>query len=616
MPISPATVSRLTNRIDPPDAPGPNSLLGLAVGVVIIAALSVARDVLIPLTLAVLLAFVLGPVVGFLRWLKVPRVPSVLLAALAALAVMLLLGALIGTQVAQLSNDLPRYAGTIEEKFSAVRRFATQELSNLTNGLPALKPAAPANPEPSHPATPGPIAVEVHQPSPGPLDLARELLVPLIAPLATALIVFVVAVFILLQREDLRDRVIRLFGSSDLHRTTAALDDAGTRLGRYYLSLLMVNTGFGCVIAAGLFFIGIPSPILWGILAGLLRFIPYIGAFGGALFPVVLAASVDPGWTMVFETVGLFLVVENVLGQAIEPMIYGHSTGLSPVSVVIAAVFWGWIWGGIGLLLSMPLTLCLVVLGRHIERLEFLAVLLGNQPALSPAESLYQRMLVGDADEALEQAEALLKERPLDAYYDEVAIPGLLLAARDSLRGVLTPAQTRGIMESICGVVVDLGEEAESAPVDGLDAGWTDESSILCIAGRGPLDEAVCAMLAQALGKRGLRARVVSYDAVSRANIATLDLTGVRLLLVSYIEGANSLSPLRYLIRRLRQRAGDATIMVGMWAETEGAEDEARIQIAVGADRYVTSLRDAVAACLAVAQPAAAAAAVPARQVA
>ena len=606
MPTPPTTLSRLTNRVTPAEAPNVGALLGLAIGVVIIAALSVAREVLIPITLAVLLSFVLGPIVALLRRLKVPRVASAFLAVLAALGVVVVLGSVIGTQMAQLTDDLPRYASTIEQKVTAVRGFATDRLAAFTNGLPSMQRAAPppaSAPEAGAPKPAGPIPVEIHQPAPGPLDLARELLLPVVSPLATAAIVFVVAIFILLQREDLRDRIIRLFGSNDLHRTTAALDDAGYRLGRYYLSLLLVNTCFGCVIGAGLFFIGVPSPILWGIMAGLLRFIPYIGSFGGAVFPIMLAAAVDPGWTMVAETIGLFFLIEPILGQVIEPLVYGHSTGLSPVSVVISAIFWGWIWGAIGLLLSMPLTLCLVVLGKHIERLEFLEVLLGDRPALSPAESLYQRMLAGDADEALAQAETLLKERRLEDYYDEVAVPGLQLAAHDSLRGVLTPEQLRGIMESICGVVVDLGETAESAPEEDLHASWTEESSILCVAGRGALDEAVCAMLAQMLGKRGLRARVVSHDAVSRANIASLDLAGVRLLLVSYIEGANSISPLRYLLRRLRQRSGNATVIVGMWNEHDEEDDVERVRAAVGADRFVLSLREAVDVSVQMAQP-------------
>ena len=513
-PPPPVTLSRLTNKVVPPETPALGSLLGLAVGVVIIAALSIAREVLIPITLAVLLSFMLGPIVAFFRRIGLPRAFAVLLSVVGALGIVVLLGALIGTQVAQLSTDLPRYARTIENKVDSVSKFATQRLSSFTNGLnnigkhEAAAPNAANAPSSETPAVPAPIPVEVHQPSPGAMDIVGNLLLPVFSPVATAALVFVVAVFFLFQREDLRDRVIRLFGSSDLHRTTAALDDAGSRLGRYYLSLFAVNTGFGCVIGAGLFFIGVPSPILWGILAGLLRFVPYVGAFGGAMFPIVLAAAADPGWTMVVETVGLFLLVEPVLGQLIEPLIYGHSTGLSPVSVVIAAIFWGWIWGGIGLLLSMPLTLCLVVLGKHIERLEFLDVLLGDKPALSPSESLYQRMLVGDADEALEQAETLLEDCELIDYYDDVAIPGLQLAANDSVRGVLTDDQLRGIVDAISGVIVDLGEEeqdgedeADDALVQSIPA--SDGSDvILCVAGQGPLDEAVCAMLAQILGRR------------------------------------------------------------------------------------------------------------------
>ncbi len=461
---------------------------------------------------------------------------------------------------------------------------------------PRQGPAAP----PAQPQQPIPVVVQ--EPGPGPLALAKEVLLPVISPLATAAIVFVVAIFIMLQQEDLRDRIIRLFGSSDLHRTTAALDDAGSRLGTYYLRLLAINTGFGVIIGAGLWLIGIPSPILWGIVAGLLRFIPYIGPVAGAAMPLALAAAVDPGWTMVLETLGLFFVVEPVIGQAVEPMVYGHSTGLSPVSVVIAAIFWGWIWGPIGLLLSMPLTLCLVVLGEHIERLEFLAVLLGDEPALTPAESLYQRMLAGDADEALDQAEAMLKEKPLSAYYDDVAIPGLRLAANDSLRGVLTGDQLRGILEAISGVIVDLAEEQDGQVPDDLNPEWTGNSAVLCVSGRGPLDEAVCAMLAQILGKRGLRARVVAHEAVSRGHIGALDMQGVQMVCVSYIEGANSLTALRYLLRRLRQRSRSAKLLLGLWDVDRSLLTDDRIRSAVGADLYVSSLRDAVDQCLAAAR--------------
>jgi predicted PurR-regulated permease PerM len=602
MPAAPTNLSRLHNRVVPADAPGLTGLLGLAIGVVIVSALYFAREVLIPITLAILLSFVLAPVVALLRRASVPRVPSVVLAVLLALSVVIVLGGVIGTQVAQLADDIPRYTSTIEHKVSVVRGLTLERISSLTKRLdhmePATPPAASQKSPPAADATPAPIPVEVHQPDPSPLEVAERLLGPVLSPLATMGIVFVVAVFMLMQREDLRDRLIRLFGSNDLHRTTAALDDAAARLSRYFLTQVCINGGFGLVIGAGLFLIGVPSPILWGILAGLLRFVPYVGAFGGAVFPLLLGAAVDPGWTMVLETLGLFLLVEPVLGQVVEPLAYGHSTGLSPVSVVISAIFWGWLWGAVGLILSMPLTLCLVVMGRHIERLEFIEVLLGDQPALTPAESLYQRMLVGDTDEALDQAEVLLKEKPLSAYYDEVAVPGLQLAANDSLRGVLTSEQLRGILDAASGLIVDLAEEKDGAVSEGLDPAWTGESAVLCVSGHGPLDEAVCAMLAQVLGKRGLRARVVSHDAVSRSHIASLDLEGVQMVCVSYLEGTNTMSALRYLTRRLRHRAGGATIMIGLWAAEPATVDDERIRTAIGADLYVNSLRDAAEACL------------------
>ena len=607
---------RLKTTIAAAEVPGLQGLLTLAVAVVAVAALYLAREVLVPIVLSVLLSFVLGPVVSLLRRTGLPRVPSVVSAVLLALGIVLLLGGVIGTQVAQLASEVPRYATTIERKVSAVRGYTLGRMTALTArvgrqmeraAVPAPAPA-PANQVGQPPA---PIPVEVHQPDPSPLEVAERVLAPVLGPLATMGIVFIVTVFVLMQKEDLRDRLIRLFGSGDLHRTTAAMDDAAGRLSKYFLTQLALNAAFGCVIAAGLFIIGVPNPILWGIIAALMRFVPYIGAIASAALPIGLAAAVDPGWTMVIETLALFLVVEPLTGQVVEPLIYGHSTGLSPVSVVISAIFWGWLWGPVGLILSMPLTLCLVVLGRHVERLEFIDVLLGDKPALTPAESFYQRMLAGDADEALDQAEILLRDNSLAWYYDDVALKGLLLAANDSLRGVLTEPQLQHIQDAVGSVITDLAEQKDpdTAAAKGDAASpavppvLDTDASVLCIAGRGPLDEAACAMLTQLLAHRGIRARVASTDAASRANIGALDVRGIRTVCVSYLEAGGSLSSLRYLMRRLRYRAPGATIMVGFWqAETADVPDE-RLRATIGADHYVTSLREAVDACPASLEP-------------
>ena len=552
--------NRLKTKVPAAETPSLGSLITMAVIVVVVAGLYVAREVLMPITLAVLLSFVLAPLVGFLRRLGLWRVPSILMAVFVALGMILSLGLVIGTQMAQLGQDAGIYTTTIQQKLDTVRGFVAAEASSLSTRLGQA--AEPAKPAPAKSGTkPGsdpaePTIVQVQPPEPTPFEMLKRLAVPVLAPLSSLGIMLVVAVFILMQMEDLRDRIIRLFGSGDLHRTTAAMDDAAARLSRYFLTQLALNASFGLIVAIGLYFIGVPSPALFGIIAALFRFVPYVGAVGAALLPLLLAAGVDPGWTMVAETAGLFVVIEGITGQVLEPLAYGHSTGLSPVSVVVSAIFWAWLWGPVGLILSMPLTLCLVVLGRHVDRLQFIDVLLGDQPALTPAESFYQRILAGDADEALDQAEVLLKEQPLSQYYDEVGLRGLQIAANDSLRGVLTEEQLAHILDSVGAVVMDLADHDDDGPA--LATG-TPSGTVLCVAGRGPLDEAANLMLAQVLAKRGVKARIVPADAVGRAAIEALDVSDVSVICLSYLEAGGSMSALRYLdAAAARPRAGAA----------------------------------------------------------
>jgi hypothetical protein len=333
---------------------------------------------------------------------------------------------------------------------------------------------------------------------------------------------------------------------------------------------------------------------------------------------------------MVVWTAALFLVAEPLMGHVVEPLVYGHSTGLSPLSVIVSAIFWGWLWGPVGLILSTPLTLCLVVLGRHVERLEFLDVLLGDRPALTPAESFYQRMLAGDPDEALDQAELLLKERSLSSYYDEVALKGLQLAANDASRGALPPDRLGKVKDAARSLVADLAGHDDTDPPadkgagdkdtpslaeqalpkepapgsdapspDALPPEWRSERAVLCIAGRGPLDEAASAMLAQVLGKHGLGAAVVPHEAVLRDRVNTLDVSGVVMVCISYLEISGNPAHLRYLLRRLRQRLSPgAPILVGLWPAEEAVLKDRQLQKAVGADHYSSSLREAVRVCL------------------
>ena len=613
------------HRAESPAAGTPSGLGTLAVGVITIAALYFGREIFVPMALAVLLSFALRPVVALLRRWYVNRVVAVVAAVGLAFALIVGIGALIGSQLEHLAENLPEYHANIAEKIHSLRDTTTGSgivsrtaamLSDLGNEITKSKdkPGRAAANQPGGPAPTTqqqkPMPVEIRPPDPTPVQLMLEVAGPLLQPLAMAGIVVVFVIFFLLQRQDLRDRFIRLAGAHDLRRTTQALDDAAQRLSRYLLIQTGLNAGLGALIGIGLWLIGVPNPALWGILAMLLRFVPYIGPVIAAAFPAALAIAVDPGWSMLFWVVGLFVVTEAITGQLMEPWLYGQSTGLSSVAVVVAAAFWTLLWGPVGLLVSTPLTMCLVVLGRHVEHFEFLEVLLGDRPPLAPEESFYQRLLAGDPDEAAHQAEGFLKNQPLSAYYDEVAIKGLALAQLDVNRGTLDHAHRVMVKAAVEWVIDDLsdhGEETATAPEAGapegdlmppvlsaeeLAPGWR-ETPVLCVAGRGSLDEAAAAMLAQLLVNHGIGARVVPSEAVSVANLMQLDVAGVQMAFLSYLEPGSFANP-RYLVRRLRRRLPQATIVDGFWTLPAQEVEDRDALMATRADCVVTSLRQAV----------------------
>jgi predicted PurR-regulated permease PerM len=600
---------------------------------IIIGALYFGRELFVPIALAILLSFVLAPLVRALQRWHVPRGLSVVGVVLFAFLSIFVLGGVIAAQVTQLTGDLLRYEVTMRDKIKSLRgtsatsgtlERAADVLQDLGKELNKPKDTAATLVPSTQTAPPGqevkPIPVEVRQPPPTALESIAALISPLLRPLTTTGIMAIFVVFILLQREDLRNRFIKLAGSHDLQKTTVALDDAATRLSRLFLIQLALNTGFGIVIGAGLWVIGVPSPVLWGILAAILRFVPYIGAFISAMFPLTLAAAVDPGWPMLLWKGALILVAEPLVGHVIEPLAYGHSTGLSPVAVVASATFWTALWGPVGLVLATPLTMCLVVLGRHVERFEFLDVMLGDRPALSPSELFYQRMLASDPAEAVDKAEEFLKERPLSSFYDDVALPGLRLAQNDVARGALDRAQTEAIKASVAEVVDDLIDQDDRTPVsettrdaeaaaalestddpasdlpvvekDELAPEWQTESPVLCVAGRSPLDEAVALILAQLLDKHGVHARVEGYEAIASTGIFHLETKGVAMVCVSYLE-TSSPAHLRYTIRRLRRRLPQARILLGSWmADADTLRETAK------PDDVAVTLRDALRLCL------------------
>lgn len=586
------------------------------------AALSLGRQIFIPMAIAVLLSFVLAAPVRWLRLIHLPRGLSVVLVVAFACAIVAFASLLLVRQATQLANDLPNYQTVITSKVDNLRSGLSHSLlvERLSQAFRSLekqaKTPAEENKTKAGPAergaAPEPVPVEMHQRPPRPVDVLMRFGASAFEYLATAGIVVIFVAFILLQREDLRDRLIRLAGARDLSRTTAAIDDAAQRVSRYLAVQTMLNVGFGIVIGSGLALIGVPSPLLWGILAMLMRFVPYIGAFVAAAFPVLLAAAVDPGWGMMAMTLALFLITEPLIGQVIEPLLYGHSTGLSPLAVVVSAIFWTWLWGPVGLLLATPLTVCLVVMGRHVERLAFLDVMLGDQPPLSAQESFYQRMLAGHAAEAAEDAQLATREVPLIRWYDTTVRDALLLAQSDLERGVLDQEQQEKIRDTFSDVIEDLDtvEDPDSnlqgtvLPVlthDALKEEWRGAAPILIVPARGVLDEIACSVLAQLCAQHGLPARVIEPSRLSSVRVQSIDLSGTALACLVCVGSAVSPAGLRFALRRIRRRLPQSELMLVSWSE---ALDPHLAEVATLIKAKATaSMMEALQLTLASAQP-------------
>jgi predicted PurR-regulated permease PerM len=614
-------------------------LQGLLIAALVVTALYVGRELLVPLALAILLSFVLTPMLLFLRRLKIPRVLGVAIVVSFAFAVIFGLGWLLSQQAGQLVEDFPRYRTTITEKIGVLRKSAENlpilekagtAVKDLENEFGNSKSKSEAGTQPATPleadSPQKPIPVEIHETAQEPLELFRLIAGTILSPLATAGIVLLLVIFILLQREELRDKAIRLLAGSDLQRATSAMNDAAERLSKYFLSQVFINSAYGAFIAFALWLLDVPSPIVWGILAMLMRFVPYVGSFIAAAPPLLLAAAVEPGWSMFLLVGALFLVSELVMGQVVEPLVYGHGTGVSPIAVVFSTVFWTWLWGPLGLLLAMPLTVCLVVLGRHIEGLNLFEVMLGDEPALTPEQAFYQRALSGDSAEATYQAELALKDQPLPAYLDSVALKGLQLAERDLERGILDGESIRRIHIAVKEIMDNLSDfeprrwfrkvspdKAEEPAQTGLSSltamdqndeeplpilvaadlapGWEKDGAILCIGGRTALDDAAAVMLAGLLRKHGLKAEPLDHDAITEGRIVSLE-ADVKLVCLSYLGLGVSKAHVRYLVRRLRRIVPNAMLVVGYWGENSDAAMKA-LKASVEADAYATNLHEA-----------------------
>jgi predicted PurR-regulated permease PerM len=611
----------------PEDIPRGQTGLTVAVGVAMsVAAFYLARDVLVPLVLAALLSFALSPPMLWLRRHRVPRVPSVVVVVTIAFVAIFGIGRLVVGQVSQLADNLPTYEHNLQQKVHSLQGatkvgggvlgHAAEMLRNLGQEIDGsgVDDGSSQAQLTTHSIKGGkggletaqvkPVPVQIQQAAPAPLELLQTVVGPLLGPLATTGLIIVFVISFLFQRENLRDRFIRLVGSRDLHRTTEALNEAGSRVSRYLLLQGMVNIVYSVPIFLGLTLIGIPNAVLWAMLVVLLRFVPYLGIIIAGLFPLVLSLAVDPGWNMLIYTATLFVSIEMVFGNVIEPWLYGMNTGLSPVAIIVAATFWTWLWGPIGLLLSTPLTVCLVVLGRHAPPLRFLHVLLGNDAPLAPSETFYQRLLADDPAEAAEHCEALLKDKSLLAIYDEVVLPALALAQDDNDRGVLSRKMRTSIRRGIAEVIETFTAHEDGNTLVESDAQLHDSlPPVLCIAGRNDLDEAAAGLMLQLLAQRNVRARLVSSDAVfaGEEHEAT-DVRATANTRAVFISSMSA-SPVkaRLLVRKLKRRyLTDTRIIIGFWGAPLGSDDARRERLATtGGDLVVTTLHEAVEEILA-----------------
>jgi predicted PurR-regulated permease PerM len=582
------------------------------------AMLYLGRDVLLPLAIALLLTFALAPIVSALRKMSIPKVLAVAMTVLMAFIVIACFTFLVASQISNLAQSIPTYQANIIEKIHSLRELGTGGgiIERLTGAAERVGQELQAGTQVAEISTQKPLPVEVvsHE---SPIDILRNIVVPLISPFSTAGLIIVVVVFMLLEREDLRDRFIRLVGHGDLHKTTEALQDAGSRVGRYLLMQLVINTIYAIPITIGLWLLGIPNALLWGGLTLILRFVPYIGPAIGMLMPLLLTLAVSPGWMPLIWTAALFLVMELISGNVLEPWLYGSETGLSSLAIIIAAIFWAWLWGPLGLVLSTPLTVCLVVLGRHVSQFEFLDVLLGNEPVLEPHARVYQRLLAGDPYEAADFAEDYLEDEYLVDFYDAVAMPALALGETDRQRGVMTNEQRvrfASAANTLVQELADLAEDEEEengnsdepSPDSEASGGEDGEPALpdgegrrlICAGGRGEIDDAAAAMVAQVLEIQGAEAIVGSHQSFTPVGLAALDLDGVDTMVLAYLN-PTSLSQARHAVRRLKRRKAGLRVGLLVPMLPDGRGRNAITEDSAGADFITMTVAETVRRALA-----------------
>jgi predicted PurR-regulated permease PerM len=587
----------------------------------VVTILYVGRQLLIPLALAAMLTFLLAPLVGYIeRWIG--RIAAVLIVVAMLFSVVGGVCWLLTRQLIDLAAKLPDYQTNIDNKLHAIRLPTGGAFGRFSHSVSELQKQLPDSLEPPATVTGGPVPetkatteararnVPAAQP-PMPVrivesqsrlpQILQNAATGLLGPLGTAGLVFFLVIFMLLKREDLRGRMIRLIGQGRISATTRAMDDAGSRVARYLTMQLLVNVSFGSCIAIGLYFIGVPNAPLWGAFAAIIRFVPYVGVWIAGAVPVLLSFAVSTSWLSPLLTIGLFVVLELISANALEPWLYGSRTGVSSIALIIAAVFWAWLWGPIGLVLATPLTVCVAVMGRHVPKLQFLSVLLSEEQALAPHEECYHRLLTFGFDEANDLAEAYVKTNSLTSLYDSVLIPTVTLAEVDAQRDELDAEHRSAIHRHVHDLIEDLGSAPPSKSQLEADKAVAEQTPfplspptcrVLCVPARAYRDELAGAMLVQLLRQQDFDAENASAALSSGELVEMAAKSDPEAICISVVTPSTVVHA-RYLSTKLRARLPHVKIVVGIWGATENMAGAGERLRSSGADEVVVSLAEA-----------------------
>lgn len=579
----------------------------------IIAFLYFTGEVLKPLALSVLLSFALAPATRLLERCDLPRAAAVVLTVVLSLGLLGGIGYVVGQQLTSLANRLPDYQENIETKLGGVIKPGQQSAAGRLQGLADQVTAKMEKPPASQPGELTPVQKVEVVARPSFQERLRSATGSYLEFLGVGSFVLILVLFLLMGREGLSDRIVGLFGNRQVSLTTRTMQEIGQRISRYLATFAMVNSGFGLVIGLGLGFIGVPFAVLWGCLAAMLRFIPYVGPAVAFILPLVFSFAHFPGWAQPLEVIALFAVVEAALTSFLEPVIYGKTTGISALGLLVAAMFWTWLWGTLGLLLSTPLTVCLAVLGKYVPSMWFFAALLNEEAELEPDVRFYQRLVALDREGAIEVVETALKQRPRVEVFDEVVVPALSRAERDAARDELDET----MQELVWGVVGEILDGLEGTPDLSLaslalpsDGGtgsddWDSTSAPVPVVGLvadDTSDALVLRMLDQLLAPSGCRLEVITDTDSSLQVLERVAEQAPRLVVVSHLPPMG-LTLARYLVRRLRSQFAELPIVVGRWGETEGSASAAERLVGVGASRVVFTLADARARILSAVVP-------------